>query len=216
LPQPSTIGMIGIMEFDKQLVMQAKITIQDIEPPIWRRILLPLNLNLAQLHAVIQAAFAWTDRHLHQFIIGGLIYGEPEFNADYQDTCRTFEAAEVRLRDFNIYHLRDPSFIYHYDFGDDWIHLIEIEGLIPQDDNLTQPLCIAGERHRPPEDVGGPLGYAEFLTAWHDKTHPDHKRYRSWAGRSFYPERFDIDITNKLIGSALLHSKRGYPLRSRG
>jgi len=207
------IGIMAAMDFDKQLVMQAKITIQDIEPPIWRRILLPLDLNLAQLHEVIQAAFAWTDSHLHQFIIGGLVYGAPEFNEDYQDERRTFEAAEVRLRDFNTYHVRDPSFLYEYDFGDDWIHRIEIEGLIPRDEDLKHPLCIAGERHRPPEDVGGPPGYAEFLEAWHDKTHEYHRRYRTWAGRSFNPERFDIEVTNKLIRSALRKSKGGYRFR---
>jgi len=204
---------MAAMDFDKHLVMQAKITIQDIEPPIWRRILLPLDLNLAQLHEVIQAAFAWTDSHLHQFIIGGLVYGAPEFNEDYQDERRTFEATEVRLSDFDTLHVRNLSFLYEYDFGDGWIHFIEVESLIPLDDDLKYARCIAGERHRPPEDVGGPQGYAEFLEAWHDKTHDDHKRYRVWAGRSFSPEKFDIDATNKLIRSALRKSRGGYRFR---
>jgi len=203
----SATGIIVAMDFDEPLVMQVKITLQDIEPPIWRRILLPLDLNLTQLHAVIQAAFAWTNTHLHQFIIGGLVYGAPEFSPYYHGQRRTFEAAEVHLRDFNLYYLRDPSFVYHYDFGDDWIHLIEIEGFIPQDEGIKYPLCIAGERHRPPEDVGGPPGYVQFLDAWHDKTHDDHKRYRRRAGRSFNPERFDIDVTNTLIRLALGKSR---------
>lgn len=207
------MGIMAAMDFDKQLVMQAKITIQDIEPPIWRRILLPLDLNLAQLHEVIQAAFAWTDSHLHQFIIGGLVYGAPEFNEGFEDECTTFEATEVRLRDFNTYHLRDPSFVYEYDFGDSWIHLIEVENLIPRDEELKHPLCIGGERHRPPEDVGGPHGYAEFLEAWHDKTHEEHRGYRTWAGRSFNPEKFDIEATNKMIRAAIRKSRGGYRFR---
>jgi hypothetical protein len=46
-------------------------TFADIEPPIWRRILLPRELNFAQLHEGIQAAFGWTDSHLHHFVVGG-------------------------------------------------------------------------------------------------------------------------------------------------
>jgi hypothetical protein len=61
-----------------QTIIQAKVTLQDIEPPIWRRLLLPPSLNLADLHHVLQAAFGWRDEHLHEFIIGGLIYGAPE------------------------------------------------------------------------------------------------------------------------------------------
>jgi len=34
------------------------------EPLIWRQILLPRELNFAQLHEVIQAAFGWTDAAL--------------------------------------------------------------------------------------------------------------------------------------------------------
>jgi hypothetical protein len=59
------------------LVIKTTITIADIEPPIWRRLLLPREINFAQLHEVIQAAFGWTDSHLHQFVVGGLVVGAP-------------------------------------------------------------------------------------------------------------------------------------------
>lgn len=85
------------MGYPDEHVVQAKITIQRIDPPIWRQLLLPLALNLAGLHEIIQAAFGWTDSHLHQFIIGGLIYGAPEFDEDGQSTHATFEATDVLL-----------------------------------------------------------------------------------------------------------------------
>jgi Plasmid pRiA4b ORF-3-like protein len=59
-------------------IIQAKVTLEDIAPPIWRQLLLPPTLNLAELHHVIQAAFGWLDGHLHQFVVGGLRYGAPE------------------------------------------------------------------------------------------------------------------------------------------
>ncbi len=205
--------MMAAMSFDRPFVIQARITIQDIAPPIWRRFILPLDLNLAQLHEVIQAAFDWTDSHLHQFIIGGLVYGAPEFDEDYPDERKTFKATEVRLGDFEFVHISNPVFLYEYDFGDSWCHLIEVEDLVRRGDSLKVPLCIGGERHRPPEDVGGTHGYAEFLEAWSDESHEDHRRYRVWAGRSFHPEKFDIDATNKRIRSALRKAKGGYRFR---
>jgi hypothetical protein len=81
------------------LVIKTTITIADIEPPIWRRLLLPRELNFAQLHEVIQAAFGWTDSHLHQFVVGGLVVGAPEVDRDR----KILEATEIALRDLFLY-----------------------------------------------------------------------------------------------------------------
>ena len=47
-----------------------RITLEDIEPPIWREISLLDTTTLPELHRVIQIAFQWYDYHLHQFMIG--------------------------------------------------------------------------------------------------------------------------------------------------
>src|SRR5690606_35927099 len=84
------------------IIVRADVHILDIEPKIARTLELPRDLNLAQLHEVLQAAFGWTDSHLHQFNIGGLTYGAPEFDEDGWSDRQTFEASEVRLVDFAI------------------------------------------------------------------------------------------------------------------
>lgn len=87
--------------FDPNVVIiHAEVHLMGIEPAISRTLELPMDLNLAQLHEVLQAAFGWTDSHLHQFNIGGLIYGAPEFDDEGFGSSRTFEASEVRLSDF--------------------------------------------------------------------------------------------------------------------
>ena len=203
--------MASMIERD-QLIIEANVTLEDIEPPIWRRLLLPLDLNLAELHQVLQAAFGWTDSHLHQFIIGGLAYGAPEFDEGFDDEHTTFEATEVLLRDFDFVHAK-PQFLYEYDFGDSWVHRIEFEDLVPRQPGLKYPSCIDGARHRPPEDVGGSSGYQDFLEAWLDPAHEDHKAMRRWAGRAFDPEKFDVSATNKAISRALRKSRGNYRFR---
>jgi hypothetical protein len=75
------------------------------------------------------------------------------------------------------------------------------------------PQLIDGARACPPEDVGGPHGYQEFLEAWRDPKHEEHKYMRTWAGRRFDPETFDIEKTEKAIRSALRRCKGGYRFR---
>ena len=193
-------------------IVQADVHIVDIQPPIRRTLELPLSLNLAQLHEVLQASFGWTDSHLHQFDVGGLIYGAPEFDDDAFMDHQTFEASNVRLSDF-AYPVDAPILIfYEYDFGDSWIHAIELTRK-PREADVNYPRCTAGCRSGPPEDVGGAFGYFEFLEAWHDPTHDEHKHYRRWAGQAFHPEKFELDDINKNIARALRRARGSYRFR---
>lgn len=46
-------------------LVQLRIDLKGIKPPVWRRVLVPYNITLGKLHDVIQAAMGWTDSHLH-------------------------------------------------------------------------------------------------------------------------------------------------------
>ncbi|MBO0711231.1 MAG: plasmid pRiA4b ORF-3 family protein [Acetobacteraceae bacterium] len=201
------------IDFDAKFLWQVTITVADIEPPIWRRLLLPEDLNFAQLHEVIQAAFGWTDSHLHQFVIGGIVVGAPEFDEDGNNRHRTFNASEVFLRDLVLHNLGEAKILYEYDFGDHWCHWITFDSELPGAAGESYPLLIDGRRSAPPEDVGGPRGYADFLEAWHDPEHEDHRAMRRWVGRRFDPEAFDREKTQKAIRSALRRCRGNYRFR---
>lgn len=197
------------------LIIRADVHIADIEPPITRVLELPRSLNLAQLHEVLQAAFGWTDSHLHQFIIGGLVYGAPETDEGGLSGYRTFEASEVRLGDF-VFRWGEPLVIeYEYDFGDGWSHELVLTEVDPAE-GAIYPRCVVGTRSGPPEDVGGPPGYVGFLEAWREPAHEEHGAMRRWVGRKFDPERFDLDETNKAIARAMKRARGGYRFRREG
>jgi hypothetical protein len=196
----------------KALVVRAEVHIAGIQPPINRTLELPMDLNLAQLHEVMQATFGWTDSHLHQFDIGGLTYGAPEFDQDGLSDRQTFEATNVRLADFTVSYDAPIIIFYEYDFGDSWTHVIELTAK-PGESGVKYPRCIAGSRAGPPEDVGGTYGYAEFLEAWSDPLHEQHRDMRRWVGRKFDPERFDLAENNKAITRAIRRSKGSYRFR---
>ncbi|WP_419741230.1 plasmid pRiA4b ORF-3 family protein [Ruegeria sp.] len=102
--------------------------------------------------------------------------------------------------------------LYEYDFGDNWRHVLRLERAT-REEKAKYPRCIAAARSGPPEDSGGPSGYACFLEAWRDPGHEDHKAMRGWAGRRFNPDRVDLDQVNKDIAKALRVSKGDYRFR---
>lgn len=183
--------------------VQIKVTLDDIEPAIWRRLTVPLTFHLGQLHLIIQAAFNWWNYHLHEFNIGGLSYGafEQVGEPDHNDDRRFFDEAQVRLLDFG--HCFDLKFIYNYDFGDSWRHIVELEKPLVLDPVPLQASCLDGARARPPEDVGGTPGYETFLEIMADRKHPEHTETKRWCGGHFDPEWFDLALVDKDVRQAL-------------
>jgi hypothetical protein len=89
--------------------------------------------------------------------------------------------------------------VYEYDFGDGWEHAVVVEGMSEADFSLRYPRVVGGKRACPPEDVGGPPGYQEFLDAIRDPKHCEHNSLREWIGGDFDPEAFDVIAANDRI-----------------
>ncbi|MGD0953713.1 MAG: plasmid pRiA4b ORF-3 family protein [Methanotrichaceae archaeon] len=176
-------------------VYQLKVTLNDIKPPIWRRIQVRGDVTLFKLHKVLQAAMEWEDYHLHQFIVGEDYYAIPSPDDPWPMETKN----EKRAKLFQIAPAEKARFIYEYDFGDSWRHDILVEKILHPEHVLEHPVCLAGKRYRPPEDCGGIGGYYEFLEAIRDPKHPDHEGMLDWAGGDFDQERFDMEEINRLL-----------------
>jgi hypothetical protein len=147
-------------------IVKLRVTLQGVRPPVWRRLLIPANMTLGSLHDVIQTSMGWRDSHLHDFEIAGEHYGDPSTTDEVANEARLTLAG---IHDSGVVRCK-----YTYDFGDGWEHLIVIEGTVLRVDGQHYPACIAGKRACPPEDCGGPFGYAELLEVRANPTHPDH------------------------------------------
>ena len=90
------------------------------------------------------------------------------------------------------------SMVYAYDFGDNWRHSVVLEKILLSD-APTKPVCVAGERRCPPEDVGGPSGYQEFLEVIFQPGHEEFSHFRGWAGGKFHAEEFDLKAVNGIL-----------------
>ena len=138
-----------------------KITLLEVEPPIWRRVIVPADISLDRLHDVIQIVMGWEDYHLHVFTFGDKQYSERHKRGDLEELSAADEAT-VRLNKL----VKKPKarFEYLYDFGDGWLHEVMVEKIVPVPSTERPAVTfVKGERACPPEDSGGPPFYAELL-----------------------------------------------------
>jgi hypothetical protein len=182
-------------------VFQFKVTLERTQPAIWRRIQVP-NGTLDTLHEHIQTAMGWTNSHLHQFLIEGERYGDPDLLDDDVGDAGFLDSTITKISAILPKNSEQFTFNYEYDFGDGWRHTIVCEGTLPADPTTEYPRCVEGERSCPPEDVGGVRGYAEFLKALADPKHKRHSEFLEWHG-PFDPDVFDTDATTTAMRKGL-------------
>lgn len=141
-------------------ILQLKITLKGIsKPPVWRRVQVRADTTFAILHQIVQAAFGWTDTHLHSFEYQGEQIGVPD--PEWDNACA--DEAETALAEV-LLGLKD-RIRYTYDFGDNWEHDIVLEKVMEPDAGDGRPALLTGKGACPSEDCGGPWGYAELKEA---------------------------------------------------
>ena len=178
-------------------IYQMKITLKWSKPPIWRRLVARSDMTLDRFHGVIQMAMGWTNSHMHQFIVGRTLYGQP--NAEMAGLA-TETLDERRYTVADLVPAARKKFMYEYDFGDSWEHEVVVEKVLPPDRGIKHAACLAGSNSCPPEDCGGLGGYYHLLEAVANPKHPDHADLKEWLDGDFDPAFFDLDETNARLG----------------
>jgi len=176
-----------------EVVFQFKIILQNIRPAIWRCIQIKKQCTFWDLHVAIQDAMGWSDSHLHELRVFNPATGKKEYigipGDEGEDVHPMLAGWDVEVE----HYMRSEAnheMLYLYDFGDSWEHLVEFEG--EQEKNFDKyPVCIAGARACPPEDVGGIPGYENFISIIKNPQHKEHKKLLRWVGGKYEPEKFD-------------------------
>lgn len=176
-------------------IYQIKIQLSTVSPTVWRRLMVPNDLFLHDLHKVIQTSMGWENAHLHQFKKNERIFGIADDEPELSD--RFMDYTSIRLMD--ILKKTGDSMQYIYDFGDYWQHEITLEDIQAPDKSSYYPVCLSGERNCPPEDCGGPPGYHQMLKVLNHPGHPDREALMDWLDEDWEPEEFDLEYTNNLL-----------------
>jgi hypothetical protein len=188
--------------------LDVRASLRWVEPEIWRLLRVPHDIKLSRLHDVLQVVFGWEDAHLHQFHIvaddGSVTgyVGTPSRDLPFglpadDDTEPARDERRCLLSEF----LAKPGdrIGYEYDFGDSWLVSLDLAAVHQEGQRPTRAVCLDGARAGPPDDSGGPPGYADMLAALADPKHPDHEHFREWVGKSFDPAAFDAAKINRRL-----------------
>lgn len=176
------------------------VRLREIEPPIWRTVEVPGSWSLEDVHYALQVAMGWTNSHLHQFIIGKTSYGMAD--VDDSGDLEFEDEREFRLQDL----VRSgESFLYEYDFGDSWEHVVSVSK-VTSVAKAPKARCTAGSRACPPEDCGGVGGYQHLLAVLADPRHEEHEEMVQWS-QDFAPERFSLPKNGLDLGPEMKRFK---------
>lgn len=163
-------------------INQLRVAIADSNPPIWRRLLIPSNTTLEDLHRILQITLGW--RNLSPYH-----YRLRQRRSDTEPVLLKMPLSEIFRDDLT-------TITYVYDPRDGWFHTLQLEMVLPADAQGIYPHCVAGERACPPEGSGGVWGYEELLDLLDDPSHPEYMTRWDQIGSDFDPETFSTDLVN--------------------
>ena len=198
-----------------------RVTLLDTHIPIWREIVVPVDITFDDLHVILQYTMGWYNCHLYEFKIGKVVVTTDEEALDEIRYFKTIEGmkklAELRKSRFFVdrtktlkdvdefieeYFDNNKIIDYIYDFGDDWTHEIDVlEKIENYPHEYAQVLKYKG--NCPPEDCGGTRGYEEFLKIINNKSHADYEENVLWADGQGYGN-YDIDEVNMALEEAVV------------
>jgi Plasmid pRiA4b ORF-3-like protein len=197
-------------------LLGVRVTLVDSEPEIWRQLEIRSAMALAQVHRVLQAAFGWEDMHLHRFTalepfvrlrpVNGEIPDDLQW-LPKQECCDPDDRPEEDLSLEQLFALGSGVAFYEYDFGDSWLHRLELVSRRPADEDSPPARLIDGARRGPLEDSGGLPGYEEIMDVLSDQSHPAHAEYSAWVAditgsdEPFDPAFMDIAAINRALAA---------------
>jgi len=142
-------------------VYRLRVVLRGVSPLVWRRLLVRSDSTIADLHAVLQTSFGWSDEHLHRFVVHGCEYGVGHVGGtSFRDDARRVRLHRLGLRP-------GERLIYVYDFYDSWVHDIRVEQILAFEAGLFYPRWVGGRRAGPPEDCGGVWAFLEWRQHHH-------------------------------------------------
>lgn len=180
-------------------VYQIHLSLLGIKPKIWRRVLIQSDILLSDFHKVIQTSMGWTNSHLHQFIKNEVLYSERIPDDILWEEMGSVDYKNMRVSD--LLGKEEERILYEYDFGDGWTHDLILEKILPGENALEFPLCLAGEMNCPPEDCGGTGGYSDMLKILKNPDHEEYESYINWLGGKFDSAYFNLKKVNKKLRS---------------
>ena len=181
----------------------------------WRLIEVPASYTFLDLHVIIQECMRWLDYHLFDFRFTNngqkrQLDEHGDMYDDFSDWMTPEERKRQPVKSFSRdVHLgeifpRTRTAVYSYDYGDGWEIDVKVVKTIKHR-NHDEPLVLDGDGAAPPEDVGGPAGYADFLRTINGENGPERQYLLEWSEDQGYLDHFDLKDTQERVADWRFH-----------
>ena len=167
------------------------------DPLVTRTFKVSSESSMYVLHHIIQVVMGWKNYHLYQFEVGELVIADKRL-WDEEEMGPITDVKEVSVGE--VFTNVRTTAVYEYDFGDGWMHHLELVDRSTHPTQEVLPLVLWGENACPPEDCGGIHGYKKLLEVLKNPRHPEYRETKVWVGSTFNPTKFNVDVYNKELG----------------
>jgi hypothetical protein len=170
-------------------IARLRVEIDEVTPAVVRRVEVPLDIRLDDLHFVLQIAIGWQNCHPFEFRVDGA--AEKRWGLLDKDDPESSPLPAERATLADLLQHGQKSFCYDYVYGEDWTHTVELEAIAPADGDARYPRLVSAQNRCPPADIGGAMGYETYLHAIADPLHLNHEGMREWDDPDFDPHVVD-------------------------
>jgi hypothetical protein len=139
--------------------------------------------TLYELHHIIQVVMGWTNSHLYPFNVGEEVIADTRLVDDELGPVTDVKGVMVT----QVFSHVGNTVTYEYDFGDGWMHHLELVEISTHPIDEVLPQIIGGENACPPEDCGGTYAYKELKEILMNPKHPEYKSSKRWVSSTFDP-----------------------------
>ena len=165
--------------------------------------------TMYELHHIIQVVMGWTNSHLYQFNVGEEVIADIRLVDNELEPVTDVKGVLVT----QVFSHVGNTVTYEYDFGDGWMHHLELMEISTHQIDEVLPQIIGGENTCPPEDCDGTYGYKELKEILMNPKHPEYKSTKIWVGSTFDPMVCDLKtIQQKLrkLGKLIDEYEKGF------
>ena len=149
-----------------------------------------------ELHHIIQVVMGWTNSHLYQFNVGEQVIADIRLVDDELGPVTDVKGVMVT----QVFTHVGTTITYEYDFGDGWMHHLELVEISTHPIDEVLPQIIGGVNACPPEDCGGTYGYKELKEILMNPKHPEYKNSKIWVGNNLDPMVCDLITIQQNLG----------------
>ena len=177
-------------------ILTFRIHLVGTEPLVTRTFKVSAKTTMYELHHIIQLVMGWTNSHFYQFNVGEQVIADTRLVDDELGPVTDVKGVMVT----QVFNKVGTTITYEYDFGDGWMHHLELVEISTHPIDEVLPQIIGGENACPPEDCGGTYGYKELKEILMNPEHPEYKSTKIWAGSQFDPMVCNLKTIQQNLG----------------